>query len=82
MGMYDYVDAPPLACPECGQMISGWQSKDADCNLDRISISQVQEFYALCQCGVWAEYRLRRPSVVTLNDFELTITKPTKENTK
>lgn len=51
MGMFDYVDAPPVACP-CGAEVSGWQSKDADCFLEHVDPRQVDRFYSTCTaCG-------------------------------
>lgn len=29
MGMFDYYEPePPLSCPKCGNMLTGWQGKD------------------------------------------------------
>lgn len=34
MGMFDeYEPAPPLVCATCGEVLSGWQSKDGPCAL-------------------------------------------------
>jgi hypothetical protein len=82
--MYDHVDAPPITCPKCGKKISGWQSKDAGCDLDTVSIKDVREFYSSCPCGIWAQYNLKRPVSVTMDDFvlntyDMTTTEPKKE---
>jgi endogenous inhibitor of DNA gyrase (YacG/DUF329 family) len=59
MGVYDYVDYPPQACPRCGTMVSGWQSKDASCMLETVPVSQVRHFYANCpECGRWMEFEV------------------------
>lgn len=51
MGMFDYVKAPPVTCL-CGEEVSGWQSKDADCFLEHIEPWQVDRFYSTCSaCG-------------------------------
>lgn len=37
MGMYDEVDIW-VACPVCGQMVHGFQTKDLECMLDTYRI--------------------------------------------
>lgn len=63
MGMFDYVDAPEVPCPECGEMIGGWQSKSGPCELLRLQPKQVANFYTSCnECHVWIEYTRDEPT--------------------
>ena len=62
MGMFDWVEysAP---CRNCGEPITGWQSKDGPCSLDTLSTDDVSNFYAMCpQCEEWNEYDLVPPT--------------------
>lgn len=62
MGMFDYVNAPGLTCGKCEEPISGFQSKDRDCELDRLEFWQVDNFYTLCRkCGAWNEWEKKPP---------------------
>lgn len=40
MGMFDHVQCRAMSCPGCGGDL-GWQTKDADCNLDTLYVAQV-----------------------------------------
>lgn len=48
MGMFDYVDAPPVTC-KCGATVSEWQSKDGPCELLRLSVDSVNTYYGICR---------------------------------
>ena len=77
MGMYDTVNAPAIPCKGCGTEISGWQTKDTNCDLETVQIQKVTRFYSSCRkCHMWHEYRLRPAK--TLEDFELTWTEPNR----
>lgn len=50
MGMFDEVNAPPITC-KCGGTVSGWQSKDGPCTLSMLPVSEVDQYYSICdQC--------------------------------
>lgn len=73
MGMFDYVDHPPLPCWKCGKPISEWQSKDSNCQLEKISPEKVEYFYGVCdyECRTWNEYKVTLtpdPYVITPAD--------------
>jgi hypothetical protein len=51
--MFDYVryTAP---CKKCGEIISEWQSKDANCTLKTVDPGMVMNFYGSCPlCNEW-----------------------------
>lgn len=58
MGMFDYiVDVPEVECPDCGEPVTGWQSKDDICDLQKIPYWQVDNFYTFCDnCKCWIEF--------------------------
>ena len=66
MGMFDYVDAPPVKC-ECGKIVSGWQTKDLGCDLATVSPDEVETYYSSCRCGRW--HRFYRPAMFHLRPF-------------
>ncbi len=52
MGMFDYVKFS-TECPECGDQISDFQSKDGPCELKKIRAHKLAYFYSECSdCGV------------------------------
>lgn len=56
MGMFDYVNYS-AKCQFCGHLLRNWQSKDHDCDLSQLEISQVTRFYDFChKCQSWNEY--------------------------
>ena len=60
MGMFDYVNFE-CDCPKCGERVTGFQSKDRDCELGRLEISEVDNFYTKCEgCHTWVEFQRRR----------------------
>lgn len=64
MGMFDYVQYKGY-CPECLTEITDWQSKDAGCNLETVSVDQVDRFYTSCpKCGAWVEGKVEKVSFV------------------
>ena len=55
MGMFDYVDYRG-PCPECGDELVGWQSKDGECVLSILTPQQARNFYTIClTCGAWVD---------------------------
>jgi hypothetical protein len=76
MGMFDYVETPPIKCQACDNMITEWQSKDRECILDRLQYWEVENFYTSCnKCKAWNEYQLprraRQPK--PLEDYKLVV---------
>ena len=58
MGMFDYVDysAP---CWKCGEQLTEWQSKDANCFMEKIKPEATRLFYGRCEkCETWNEYKV------------------------
>lgn len=63
MGMFDYVkhEAP---CYKCGNVLTEWQSKDGDCELATLDITQIDCFYEYCDnCKSWNQYRRVNPRI-------------------
>ena len=60
MGMFDYVNFE-MKCPTCGEVARDFQTKDEDCDLDRIEPDGLMNFYCLCQCRTWIEFTRPRP---------------------
>lgn len=59
MGMFDYVNFE-CDCSKCGERVTGFQSKDRDCELETREIAEVDNFYTTCVCGVWVAFQRRR----------------------
>lgn len=56
MGMFDYVNYE-ASCWRCGEVLKCWQSKDADCEMKTVEVSEVNSFYESCKaCGAWNEF--------------------------
>ena len=65
MGMFDDVDFE-LACPNCDEIVKGWQSKDGECTMAMVKPETVRRFYSLCgHCGTWIEMKVI-PEKVTI----------------
>ena len=61
MGMFDYVHFE-MDCPTCGHRLTTFQSKDADCTMDRIEPDSLSNFYESChKCKTWVEFSRPRP---------------------
>ena len=54
MGMFDLIHYS-MPCPVCDTILAdGWQSKDAQCDLDLLEPGAVRSFYNICPvCEVW-----------------------------
>jgi hypothetical protein len=64
MGMFDYVDCK-LPCPNCGETLDGFQTKDGECFLDTVKPHQVRYFYTGCDsCDCWVDVEVIPPSGV------------------
>jgi len=72
MGMYDYVDYE-CVCPNCKQKVSGFQSKDAECELALVTPIDVNNFYTSCNCGAWLEFNR-----IFTADYRVLVTKNNK----
>lgn len=71
MGMFDYVEVPPVDCPQCGVPLEGWQTKAADRALCTVKFWEVSHFYTICvNCDVWVDFTLK-PGL-TLDNYEMT----------
>lgn len=64
MGMFDYVKHRSK-CPDCGEIVEPFQTKDAECVLDVLDHSdkRIHVYYAQCRnCKTFIEYtRTTRP---------------------
>lgn len=71
MGMFDWINFK-TACPTCATPVSGFQSKDAGCEMVTLEPEDVDNFYSSCdKCGTWVEFsreperRVPRPDSLT-----------------
>ena len=48
MGMFDYVKAPEIQCPNCGLLLKDWQTKDGNLESKMLDFRAVNEFYTRC----------------------------------
>lgn len=68
MGMFDYVNYE-CVCPVCHSKVDGFQSKDGECQLEKVAPESVDNFYAPCgKCGCWIELNRKAGT----NTFQLT----------
>lgn len=64
MGMYDNVNYE-CRCPNCGETVTGFQSKDGPCELGMIEVSEAHNFYTDCHhCDEWIEFVVRPTNYV------------------
>jgi len=55
MGMFDHVEYKGV-CPECGEVVRDWQTKDGECAFETLRPEQVRSFYNICpKCQAWLE---------------------------
>lgn len=65
MGMFDWVEFE-CPCPDCGETLTDFQTKDMMCGLDRLKPWEVNRFYAMCdKCDRWVEFRRKDGSTET-----------------
>ncbi len=58
MGMFDYVDYTDN-CPNCNNLLRGFQTKDLDNQLRHLKPVQVRQFWTECdKCKIWLEYEV------------------------
>ena len=60
MGMFDYVNFE-MPCPNCGETLNRFQTKDSECTMDTVEPDGIGNFYALCKCKHWVEFSRPRP---------------------
>lgn len=71
MGMFDDVNFVTV-CPQCGARMDGFQSKDLDCQLDRVEPDSLVNFYSSCHgCNTWVEFT-RKPAAAEPREVPLT----------
>lgn len=58
MGMFDWIHFD-IKCPNCGKVVDSFQSKDGNCKMELLEYWEVDNFYAMCDCGNWIEYTLK-----------------------
>ena len=83
MGMFDNIKFK-TKCPNCGNEVDDFQSKDGGCNLNTLNYWDVDNFYSSCdKCGTWIEYTLnkKRPKI-PIKNYIRTMRTPLKEGDK
>lgn len=72
MGMFDWVNFK-CECPECGAEVSGFQTKDLECELQTVEPQLLDHFYSSCgRCGTWIDfYREELRGKTWLDDFRM-----------
>jgi hypothetical protein len=56
MGIFNYVNLK-IPCPYCGEVLSGFQTKDGVACMDTVEPWTVNRFYTNCPgCDHWVEY--------------------------
>ena len=82
MGMFDWVNVPPMNCPNCGKDgLRGWQSKDGPCLMETVDYWSVSQFYTYCEaCKAWIQFDRKKIPEAPLSDYDLTVTKPESES--
>ena len=72
MGMFDDVNFK-MNCPNCGQEVDDFQSKDRECTLSTLEPDEVNNFYTHCHaCGTWIEFT-REPTYEGRREKSLTL---------
>lgn len=81
MGMFDYINFK-TKCPNCKTEVTGFQSKDGLCELDRLEYWKVKNFYSSCpKCNTWIEYTLSKETQpkMPISEYKITISKIANE---
>jgi len=56
MGMFDWVRFKQN-CPNCGETLTSWQSKDEYCVMEPVKPHKVKNFYTSCGgCKAWVNF--------------------------
>ena len=73
MGMYDHINFT-INCPNCGETLNNFQSKDGSCCLLTLELTEVNNFYDCCKkCKTWIEFN-RKPAI-SIKDYDMYIGK-------
>ena len=68
MGLYDCVNYK-CACPRCGGLVEGFQTKSGDNLLKTVEPTTIGNFYSTCtHCKLWLEF-----SASLVSEFKLTV---------
>ena len=88
MGMFDDVKLE-IKCPECGEVVNRFQSKDGECVLAELDFWEVDNFYDYCEkCGAFIEFTLKDAGYrklqevrksFTLADYDMHVRKKEKD---
>ena len=61
MGMFDMVNFD-MKCPECGELLNDFQTKDLNRCLQIVEIDDIYNFYTFCKnCKLWIEFNREKP---------------------
>lgn len=72
MGIFNYVDYE-MPCPNCGETVGNFQTKDGDVSMDVVDYWTVNNFYAGCQkCGAWIEF-IRKTKRIPISEYEIRV---------
>lgn len=73
MGMFDYIKAPAMNCPNCGEYLNNFQSKDGSCELKTLDYWEVDNFYDYCDnCETMTEFQRKVPrQYAPFTDYEM-----------
>ena len=74
MGIFDYVNFE-MDCPQCGEPLKDFQTKDGNCYLNRVEFWEVDHFYDNCEsCDTWVEFNRKKPMAPQpIEDYEMTV---------
>lgn len=64
MGMYDTVDYQDTC--SCGLKLHDFQTKENDCMMSLLDVTEVNGFYVSCRCGNWFDYEVRHYNSATI----------------
>jgi len=60
--MFDYIKDFSVECPECGNIVEGFQTKEGPGTLSFLPTESVNSFYSSCDnCNEWIEYHRVQP---------------------
>jgi len=72
MGMFNWVNLK-IKCPNCGEVVSGFQTKDGELSCTTVEYERVNDFYSDCEkCGCWIQFT-RKPVGGILKDFDIKV---------
>ena len=79
MGLFNWVNYE-MKCPECGHLVTGFQTKDESqipLYLETVEVNQIlSKFYSECDnCGLWIEFFFKTPPNITIDNFEMKTTR-------